>query len=569
MFLTKLKVESLELDTTIRDISFLKGLNLIIDSGKNQQTGSGNDIGKTTFLRAIDFCLGSAFDELFVDRDENKKNDEVKNFLINQKISFTLTIGYKFSNTDIILKRWFTGNINSKKAPEIKQSINNEEYGIRTFTKKLNKKIFGIEDKPTFRDLIPKFIREEKNSVGSLLRYLGRFKSDEEYNSIHLVLFGFKNTKILEEKNKLTKDTKELENKKDVYINDYGKKNTLVSKISILENEIDKLVGERNYLQSKLIDISNLQTDLDTLNVLAKEISFINGKITMYEIDIDNIKKNIFRLKDEKAEVDLSSIKLLYSETQIYNDKLQKDFEDIVKFHNNMILNKIEFSNKVLAIKKSKLDNFINKRKTLIESYQIKKENQETELFVELNNLNDTLILKSNELKIIKNALENIEKSENKLNEIQKRLNEILEQIKKEKSTLQQNIDIFNNYFAQYTKKLYNEEYFIYMGDDISKPFEINTKFNPGDGKKKAVITAFDLAYSAFLSESKLGYPKFIAEDQMELIDIKQLKILFEISNNVDSQLIIPVLKSKISQIENLDKHEILSLSEENKFFKF
>jgi hypothetical protein len=569
MYLTNLKVESLEINTTIRNITFLKGLNLVVDSGKDQLTGSGNDIGKTTFLRAIDFCLGSAANELFEDRDEKKRNEEIKNFLINQKISFTLSIGYTFGNTDIILKRWFTGKINNKNNPVISQSINGTEEGIRNYTKILNKKIFGIEDKPSFRDLIPKFIREEKNSIGSLLRYLGNFKSDEEYNSIHLVLFGFKNTKLLDEKNQLFREKKEFENKRDVYINDYGKENILKSQISILEHETDELVKKRNILQAQLLDISNLETDLDNLNKLAKKISTLNGEIAKYEIDITNIEKNILRLEDEKAEVDLESIHILYSETKLYNETLQKDFSDLINFHNKMIINKINFSKKALESKKQKLQSLLDKRKNLIDSYQINKDVKENELFDQLNKLNDILIEKSNTLKILKNALDKIENSNKKLNNIQKRITEILEQIEKEKNNLQKNIDIFNKYFSKYTNELYNEEYFIFMGDDISKPFEINTKFNPGDGKKKAVITAFDLAYAAFLSESKLGYPKFIAEDQMELIDVKQLKKLFEISNTIDCQLIIPVLKSKISQIDGLEKHEILTLSEENKFFRF
>jgi len=567
MYLTKIKIDSLETDVVIRDINFLSGLNLVVDSGKDQLSGSGNDIGKTTFLRSIDFCLGSAVDELYFDRDEKKQNTETLNFLINQKISFTLSIGYSIGKTDIVVKRWFDGI--KKEKPIVKQSINNEEMGIRAYTSELNRLFFEIEEKPTFRELIPKFIREEKNSTGSLLRYHGTFKSHEEYNSIHLVLFGFKDTKILQKKSILTKEQKELENKKNIYIQDYGQINTLKSQIAILENDIDSLINQRNLLQKKLLDISNLETDLDTLNNIAKEITHVNSIITQYEIDTQNIQNNIKRLKEESADIDLNSIKLLYKESKLYSDSLQKDFEDVVEFHNKMIVNKINFSKKALLLKESKLQDVYNQRKKLVVSYKLRKTGKEDELFEELNILNDNILRASNHLEVLKNALKHIEDSEDKLKIINTQLEEISVKIKNEEEALQNNINIFNRYFTGFTKKLYNEEYFIYMGKNLLEPFEINTKFNPGDGKKKALIIAFDLAYAAFVSEVKLGYPKFIAEDQVELIDVKQLEILFDIAQNIDCQLIIPVLKSKIDTIEIDKKSILLTLSEEEKFFKF
>lgn len=567
MYLVNLVVESLELSTVIRNIPFRSGLNLIVDSGKDQK--SGNDIGKTTFLRAIDFCFGSATDELFVDRDEKKRNEEIKDFLVGQKISFTLNVGYTLNRTDLILKRWFTGKIQKNGMPEVKQSINNDEYGIRNYTKMLNKKIFGLNEKPTFRDLIPKFIREEKNSIGSLLRYLGTFASNEEYNSIHLVLFGFKDNDILEKKNLLTKRIQENENKKGVYISDYGQKNFLSSQISIKKNEVDNFIEDRNKLQQKIADVANLKTDIDDLNKLAKKLSIVNSEMVKFEIDIKNIEKNILRLETEKTNVDIELIEELYKEAGFYNQAMNKDFQDIVNFHNKMIVNKINFSKKSLSHKKSKLSEYTQERENLFESYQLLKKDNDNIIFEKLNNINNDLIKKSNELNIVQNVYNQIDKLEDSIKQDSEQLEKVLGNIEKGKEVIQNNINIFNKYFTEYTRKLYNDEYCIYLGDDISKPFEINTKFNPGDGKKKAVITAFDLAYSAFLLEAKIKYPKFIAEDQMELIDVKQLEELFKISNTIQSQLIIPVLKSKINQIDGLEDHEILVLSENNKFFKF
>ena len=42
----------------IREINFHKGLNLIVDDTPNSETSTGNNVGKTTILKLIDFCLG-------------------------------------------------------------------------------------------------------------------------------------------------------------------------------------------------------------------------------------------------------------------------------------------------------------------------------------------------------------------------------------------------------------------------------------------------------------------------------------------------------------------------------
>ncbi len=57
MFLKTLKIENGE--SVIRNITFCKGVNLIVDETKSDNTiKSGNNVGKTTIHRLIDFCLG-------------------------------------------------------------------------------------------------------------------------------------------------------------------------------------------------------------------------------------------------------------------------------------------------------------------------------------------------------------------------------------------------------------------------------------------------------------------------------------------------------------------------------
>jgi uncharacterized protein YydD (DUF2326 family) len=569
MYLNNLIVYSTEIETEIRNIPFKKGLNLIIDSGKDQK--SGNDIGKTTFLRAIDFCFGSDLKELYYDRDEKKENLEIKNFLINNKIKFTLNIGLEFGKTDYTLKRWFTGERDKNDKPEIKQSINDgEDLGIRNYTKSLNEAIFKVSTKPSFRDLIPKFIREDKDSMGSLLRFLGNHKTNEEYNSIHLLLFGFSDNSVFEKKASLTNSIKSDKNKQTVYNTDFGNKNKLEAEIKVKKAELEKVEENCTKIKNEISSISNLETDINKLNEIVLKINKISNSISEHEYHIENIQKSIERLSNEKVNVDLEAIKLLYKELNAYNDKIHKDFSEVKNFHNEMIENKINFSKKTLLKKQESLESLIDERKKMIFLYGIAKGDANSKLFEELNKFDEKRLEISNQLKIKENVFNKLSTLKTDIDKNEEKLDKIVKIIEKAEEDIKENINAFNTYFSDYTKRLYDDEYFIFPKESIVEPFEVNNKLNPGDGKKKAFITAFDLAYTTFLNKKAFSsFPRFIAEDQMELIDTPQLSELFNISKEVEGQLIIPVLNSKISTIKNLSSCEILTLSDNDKFFRF
>ena len=92
MFLKLLKIESG--DALIRAISFYKGINLIVDetTSKNRQE-SGNNVGKTTVLRLIDFCLGGEGKNIYRDTEfKAKSNSAIKDYLTQNNVSVSLEL---------------------------------------------------------------------------------------------------------------------------------------------------------------------------------------------------------------------------------------------------------------------------------------------------------------------------------------------------------------------------------------------------------------------------------------------------------------------------------------------
>ena len=89
-------LKSLDIATptkVIREIKFHRGLNLIVDETVNKQTETGNNVGKTTVLRLIDFCLGKEAKSIYTD-PENKRTTYtlVRDFLIKNEIIITLAL---------------------------------------------------------------------------------------------------------------------------------------------------------------------------------------------------------------------------------------------------------------------------------------------------------------------------------------------------------------------------------------------------------------------------------------------------------------------------------------------
>jgi uncharacterized protein YydD (DUF2326 family) len=89
MFLKKLTITSE--GKIIRNIPFRRGINLIVDDTGSEVTG--NNVGKTTVLKLIDFCLGANPNGIWVD-PESKKDEYilVKNFLKDKKVVITLIL---------------------------------------------------------------------------------------------------------------------------------------------------------------------------------------------------------------------------------------------------------------------------------------------------------------------------------------------------------------------------------------------------------------------------------------------------------------------------------------------
>jgi uncharacterized protein YydD (DUF2326 family) len=161
MFLKSLTIDNR--GDIVRKISFHKGINLIVDeTSTTNRKESGNNVGKTTVLRLIDFCLGGKGENIYKDPEFKDKgsNSIVKEHLINKNVTITLVLKEDLevqSSEEIIIRR----NFLSRK--EKVQEINEKTFNNNEFLIELKRLIFkSTENKPSFRQIISKNIRDEK-----------------------------------------------------------------------------------------------------------------------------------------------------------------------------------------------------------------------------------------------------------------------------------------------------------------------------------------------------------------------------------------------------------------------
>lgn len=260
MFIKNLKVSTSS--KIIRNMNFQTGLNLIIDdTPTDDQKQTGNNVGKTTVLKLISYCLGGDGKEIYTD-SENKKDvyREVKDFLINEEVLITLTLVEdlnKRNSKTIVIERDFLAGKNSIRR------INGEQVLQKEFEQELKKMLFpNLEnDKPSLRQLISHNIRYKDESINNTLKTLNRYTKDVEYETLYLYLLGC-TFKDADEKQSISAKLSQEKNYKD-RLESKQTKNSYEIALDLIENEIDELNRTKasfNINKNFESDLSQVQT---------------------------------------------------------------------------------------------------------------------------------------------------------------------------------------------------------------------------------------------------------------------------------------------------------------------
>ena len=263
MYLSKLTISSR--GKVIRDIEFHKGLNLIVDETPENTTGTGNNVGKTTVLRLIDYCLGGDVDGIYRNpEDKHESYALVKDFLIGNNVIVTLILvdDLDTPSKKVVIERDFkTGRSSLIR-------INGKDVTRKDFVAELESAIFPEvkTETPSFRQIIAHNIRIDNLRLENTLKTLTMGKN-EEYEALYLFMFGCPNdsaarkTQLAQELDTEKKYKRRMERNRS--------KNEYKAALSVIESDIEKLIERKDNLNIN----ENLQLDINSLNALRAQIN--------------------------------------------------------------------------------------------------------------------------------------------------------------------------------------------------------------------------------------------------------------------------------------------------------
>ncbi|MFH0736164.1 MAG: DUF2326 domain-containing protein [bacterium] len=572
MFIKSLIISSGE--QIIREVSFHKGMNLIIDETPEQEvldkTKTGNSVGKTTVLQLIDFCLGANHKITYLDPDSKKEeNILVKDFLKNNKVLITLILKEDLDypkSKEIRIER----NFLSRK--EIIRKINGKDYTEEEFEIELLQLLFPNHNynKPTFRQIISHNIRYKDENINSTLRTLDKYTSDAEYETLYLFLLGIDFSWGNEKQNILIKLKQE-----ETFRTRLEKNHTKIEYetiLSLLDSEIDEL----NLKKENFNINENFENDLDKLNNIKYSINKTSSELSSLNIKKDLIVEAIKDLDANRTDIDLQQLKAIYQQASPHLLNIQKSFDNLVKYHNQMIYEKINFIKKELpeiekniTNKSSYLKHLLNEEKDL--SLIITKSDSYEGLESLISELN-TRYRQKGEYENIINNLNEVEEQTKGLNKQLADIDNILFSEEFELLVKKQ-LAKFNSFFANTSKILYNEQYALKYdktqnskGKKLYKFSAFNTNFS--SGKKQGEISCFDIAYILFADSENIPTLHFLLNDKKELMHDNQLVRINELVNKNNIQFVASILKDKLPNELNNEDYFILKLSQYDKLFK-
>ena len=569
MFIKKLVISSPF--EVIREIDFCSGLNLIIDDTPVENSKStGNNVGKTTVLKLVDFCLGAKGNIIYTDTENKKETyDIVKNFLIDEEIEIKLILTENFNDPNAKQLEIQRNFLQRKRAI---RKINGKAVLDKDFEDELEKNIMPDKDveKPTFRQIISHNIRYKDDSINNTLKTLDKFTSDVEYETLYLYLLGCTFNEGAKKQALVTKI-----NQEKTFRERLEKKQTKTT-YEIALDLVDDEIAALNEKKASFNLNETLEKDLEELNIVKYNINKTSALISKLEIRKNLIEESRRDLEQSISHIDLQQLRLIYEEVTENISGIQKTFEDLVSFHNNMVIEKVKYISQDLPELMCKLKDSQEELSLLLkQEKELTDKVAKGDSFEEL----EKIIFELNEKYRIKGEYESVISQLNEVEENIETLNEQIDNIDNYlfsgdfETLLKEQVKKFNKIFSNISQELYGEKYALTFKKETNKKEQQFYKFNAfnanmSSGKKQGEILCFDLAYLLFADEEGLPCLHFLLNDKKELMHDNQLIKVADFIQNKNIQLVISILKDKLPKAV-LDKaHIAVELSQQEKLFR-
>lgn len=566
MYLSKLTISSP--GKVIRDIEFHKGLNLIVDETPENTTGTGNNVGKTTVLRLIDYCLGGDVDGIYRNPEDKHENYAlVKDFLTGNNVIVTLILvdDLDAPSEKVVIERDF------KMGRSSLIRINGKDVTRKDFVTELESAIFPKvkTEMPSFRQIIAHNIRIDNLRLENTLKTLTMGKN-EEYEALYLFMFGCPNdsaarkTQLAQELDTEKKYKRRMERNRS--------KNEYKAALSVIESDIEKLVERKDNLNIN----ENLQLDIDSLNALRAQINKVTSRTSLLSLRRELINETVESFDKQNFGEDMVQLEMIYKQASAYVPKMQRTFKELVDFHNTMLENKKAFVAQELPSIQEEIESLSVELERLKEKETVMAEKVlKSDTYEEL----EGIIVQLSELSRRKGEFESyisqIESAEKAIKEKFEEMKKIDDGLFTEDfaQRLEAQRDKFNKIFSEVSHEIYDEQYIISYEIDTQKgkqlyKFHITDVANFSSGKKQGEISCFDIAYTVFADQESIPCLHFILNDKKELVHGNQLNKFAEAVNKYNVQFVCSMLYDKLPPVLRKDEHVVVRLSQDSKLFR-
>lgn len=569
MFLKSLTISS---DTrVIREINFREGMNLIVDETPSESgRETGNNVGKTTVLMLIDFCLGGNAKLIYTDPESKKDQYKlVKDYLIDNRVLITLVLKEDLSKDDspeIRLERNFLSRKNAVR--RVDGVLRTEDEYEEALTNILFPGQYGR--KPTFRQIISHNIRYKDLSINHTLKTLDTFTRDDEYETLYLFLLGCKFDSGDVKQDLLTRIR--IEQTFKARLEREQTKSAYETALSILDGEIAIL----NRRKSTFDLNENFESDLDDLNRTKYKINVVSAELGKLNIRRDLVSEAARDIASGMSDIDLKQLRMIYEQATSHIKGIQKTFEDLYYFHNKMIQERARYIAKDLPSLEIAITSKSGELNQLLEDEaRLAAKISRSESFEVLEALIKELNEKYRRKGEYESTISQLKEVDSNLSDLNGRLAEIDGNLFSDEfgQQIKDQVNKFNKYFSSISHELYGEQYALKVdvvenkrGQRIYKFSSFNTNFS--SGKKQGEISCFDIAYTLFADNEGVPCFHFLLNDKKELMHDNQLVKIARLADREKVQFVASILKDKLPAELNDERFFALKLSQTDKLFR-
>ncbi len=556
-------------DCLIRRIDFRLGMNLIVDDTLENTEMTGNNVGKSTVLRLIDYGLGADAKPVYTASD-GSTNQRVKDFLEETEAYVELCFVSTFvkdKGHQVIARR------NFQKGTKALNEVNGKFYMNRDYCEALQMALWGVKTStPTFSQIISHSIRIDHSRHEQPLQTLGK-RNDVLYETLYLYLFGlyeeFCESKLSLRK-KLSKDLS--------FIRRLEKESATLSTLRTKLRTVERAITTLNDKKQALVVNPDFEADLEKQVLIKRALTQLAMRQNNLELRRKLIEDAVREMKVISPKVQADEVKMLYQQANAFGAKLHHTFEELLRFHNDMLIEKNNFISSELPEIDRELDLCYK------EMDEVRKEEEALDKKLRLSVSFETYEQINNDLFVQLQDKGNIEGSISQMEKVIGMIRSKEQDLKKIDDVLftpdytkriEDRLDEFNDYFSAVSQKIYKKDFTIEQDKIVSndgKPcykFSIADNGNYSDGVKKGEATCFDLAYVSFADAKKIPCLHFILNDKEELLHNNQLSLIAQVvEEQKNVQYISSILCKKLPDGIDVNKYKVLSLKEDDKLFK-